>query len=63
MARGFTQVSGVDYREAHLYGSVVRLESFRSLISIAALFDHDLRQFDVSAAYRHRDIDGETYKA
>jgi hypothetical protein len=40
---------------------VVRLESFRILISIAALFDLDLRQFDVSAAYLHGDIDGEVY--
>jgi hypothetical protein len=39
----------------------VRLESFRILISIAALFDLDLRQFDVSAAYLHGDIDGEVY--
>jgi len=39
----------------------MRPESFRSLISIAALFDLDLRQFDVSAAYLHGDIDGEVY--
>jgi len=54
VARGFTQVPGVDHRDAHLYAPVVRLESFRALISITALFDHDLRQFDVSAAYLHR---------
>jgi len=63
VARGFTQVSGVDYREAHLYAPVVLLESFRALISIAALFDHDLRQFDVSAAYLHGGVDGEAYGA
>ena len=50
VARGFTQVSGVDYHEAHLYAPVVRLESFRTFISIAALFDLELRQSDVSAA-------------
>ena len=61
VARGFTQVSGVDYREAHLYAPVVRLEPFRVLISIAALFDHDPRQFHVSAAYIHGDTDGEAY--
>lgn len=61
VARGFTQVSGVDYHDAHLYAPVVRLESFRTLISIAALFDFDLRQFDVSVAYLHGDIDGEVY--
>ena len=61
VARGFTQVSGVDYREAHLCAQVVRLESFRVLISIATLFDHDLRQFHVSAAYLHGDTDGGAY--
>jgi hypothetical protein len=61
VARGFTQVPGIDYHESYLYVPVVRLESSRILISIAALFDLDLRQFDVSAAYLHGDIDGEVY--
>ena len=38
VARGFTQISGVDYNEAHLYAPVMRLESFRVLLSIAAWF-------------------------
>jgi len=58
VARGFTQVSRVDYNEAHLYAPVMRLESFRVITSIAALYDLSLRQFDVSAAYLHGDIDG-----
>jgi Reverse transcriptase (RNA-dependent DNA polymerase) len=61
VARGFTQIPGIDYNEAYLYAPVMRLESFRILISIAALFDLDLRQFDVSAAYLHGEIDGEVY--
>ena len=61
VAHGFTQVSGIDYHEARLYASVVRLEMFRVLISIAALFNHYLRQFDVSTAYLHGEIDGEIY--
>ena len=44
-----TQVSGVDYHDP----PVVRLESFRVLSSIAALFDCDLQQSDVSAVYLH----------
>ena len=55
---GFAQVSGIAYREAHLYAPVVRHESFRALISTAVLFD---RQFDVSASHPHRYIDGEAY--
>ena len=38
VARGFTQISGVDYNEVHLYAPVMRLESFRVLLSIAAWF-------------------------
>ena len=52
VARGFTQVPGVDYHESYLYAPVVRLESIRML---------NLRQFDVSAAYLHGEIDGEVY--
>jgi len=61
VARGFTQISGVDYNEAHLYAPVMRLESFRVLLTIAAWFDLDLRKFDVSAAYLHGEIDGDVY--
>ena len=53
VARGFTQISGVDYNEAHLYAPVMRLGSFRVLLSIALWIDLNLRQFDVSAAYLH----------
>ena len=61
VARGFTQVPGIDYSEAYLYAPVMRLETFRILLTIVALFDYDLRQFDVSAAYLHGKIDGEVY--
>ena len=61
VARGFSQVSGIDYHNTYLYAPVVRLESFRVLISIAALFDLEVHQFDVSTAYLHGDIDGEVY--
>jgi len=57
VARGSTQISGIDYHEAYLYAPVVRLESFRILISLAALFNLEIRQFDVSVVYLHGDID------
>jgi len=61
VARGFIQVSGIDYHDAYLYAPAVRLETFRMLITIAALFDFPLRQFDVSVTYLHGDIDEEIY--
>ena len=39
----------------------MRLKSLRVLLAIAAWFDLDLRQFDVSAAYLYGEIDGEIY--
>ena len=61
VARRFTQVSGIDYHQAGLYASVVRLETFRVLISTAALVNHDVRQFDISASYPHGVIGGDIY--
>lgn len=58
VARGLTQLPDVDDRESYLYVPVVRFESRCSLISIAALFDLDLRQFDVFATHLHGRIDG-----
>ena len=58
LARVITQVSGINYHEACLFALVVRLETLRVLISIAALFNHDHRQF---AAYLHGEIGGEIY--
>ena len=48
VARGFTQISGVDYNEARLYAPVIRLESFRVLLSITAWFVLDR----VNSTYR-----------
>jgi len=48
VAQCFTRVSGIDYHDAYLYAPVVRLETFRMLIAITALFDFPLRQFDAS---------------
>jgi Reverse transcriptase (RNA-dependent DNA polymerase) len=39
----------------------MRLESFRTLLTIAGWSDLDLRQFDVSAAYLHGEIDGKVH--
>jgi Reverse transcriptase (RNA-dependent DNA polymerase) len=61
VARDSTQVSSTDYNGAHLYAPVVRPEPFRALVTIAALFNYDIRQLDVSTAYLHVEIDGEFY--
>ena len=40
---------------------LMHLETLCVLISIAALFNHDLRQFDAPDAHLHREIDEEVY--
>ena len=61
VGRDFIQISGVDYHEAHPYAPIMRLESFRVLLSVASWFDLDLRQFDIPSVYLHAEIDGEAY--
>jgi hypothetical protein len=57
VARGFTQIPGVDYNET--FSPVVKHATIRLLIAFATLFDFDIDQMDVRAAYLHGDIDTE----
>ncbi len=49
VARGFTQVQGVDYFET--FSPTAKLSSLRTLLSIATRFDWDIKVFDYSAAF------------
>lgn len=49
MARGFTQRYGTDYIE--IYAPVVRYESVRVLLALAAIEDWEVQQFDVKTAF------------
>ena len=51
VAKGFAQRYGVDYDKTT--APTVRLESFRSILHIAASNDWDLRQFDIKTAFLH----------
>ena len=51
VAKGFAQKYGVDYDKTT--APTVRLESFRSILHIAASLDWDLRQFDIKTAFLH----------
>lgn len=43
------------------YSPVVRLESLRTLLAIAASEDLEMRQLDVKGAYLHGDLKEEVY--
>lgn len=58
-AQGFSQKAGVDYNE--VFSPVVRFESIRVLIAIAARENLQFIQFDVSTAYLNSDLRETTY--
>src|SRR6201996_2464397 len=55
-ARGFTQVPGLHFDPLQARASVVRFETLRVILSIAATNGSAMRQFDVTSAYLHRPL-------
>jgi reverse transcriptase-like protein len=59
VARGFSQVEGVDYEET--FASVARYTSIRAVISIAAEMGWQIHQMDVKTAFLNGIIEEEVY--
>lgn len=59
VARGFTQQSGVVYQET--FSPVVRLESVRVLLALAAQHKLFMVNFDIKTAYLHGRIEEDLY--
>lgn len=59
VAKGYTQVQGVDYYET--FSPTANLTSLRVLMQLAAQHNLKLHQMDVKAAYLHAPIDCEVY--
>ncbi|KAK4691687.1 hypothetical protein P7C70_g9295, partial [Phenoliferia sp. Uapishka_3] len=59
VARGDMQTPGVDYVDT--YAPTVRLASIRAIYALAAEWNLELRQFDVSSAYLHGILQEEVY--
>lgn len=59
VARGFTQRPGIDYTET--FAPVIRYESVRVLLSLAAKEDWDIVQFDIKTAFLNGDLEEEIY--
>lgn len=58
-AKGYRQIKGIDFQES--FAPVVRYDSLRVLMAIAALHDLELVQLDVATAFLNGDIDEEIY--
>ena len=59
MAKGFSQVQGVDYDEN--FSPVAMLMSVRIMLAIVAFFDYEIWQMDVKTAFLNGDIEEELY--
>ena len=59
VARGFSQRFGFDYEET--FSPVVRFDSVRVLLSVAAAQDMDTLQFDIKTAFLYGDLDETIY--
>lgn len=58
-ARGFSQRLGVDYKKT--FSPVVRYDSLRTLLAIAAEQDLEISQFDVKTAFLYGQLEEEVY--
>lgn len=59
VARGFTQVEGVDFHE--VFSPAVKHSSIRVLLALVAMEDLELHQLDVKTAFLHGDLEEEIY--
>jgi hypothetical protein len=59
VAQGFSQIPGQDYSET--FSPVMRLDSLRTLIALAAMLDLEISQMDIKGAYLNGTLKEEIY--
>lgn len=59
VVKGFTQEKGIDFNE--IFSPVVRMTTIRAVLGLVAIWDLELEQLDVKAAFLHGDVEEELY--
>jgi transposase InsO family protein len=59
VAKGYSQIPGIDYID--VFSPVVRLETIRALLALAAMEDWEITQLDVKGAYLNGHLKEEIY--
>lgn len=59
VAKGYTQTAGIDYTDT--FSPVVRYDSVRSVLAIAAITDMEMVQFDVKTAFLNGNLEETIY--
>ena len=59
VAKGFTQKKGINFTE--FFSPVSSKDSFRTIMTLVAYFDHELHQMDVKIFFINGDIDETIY--
>ena len=61
VVKGYSQIPGQDFNET--YAPVMRMESLRAILALAAAHDLDLGQMDIKGAYLNGNLKEEIYMA
>jgi hypothetical protein len=56
VAKGFSQVPGVDYNQDEVYAPVIKHDSLRTLLALTVKLDLFLQTLDVKTAFLHGDL-------
>ena len=59
VAKGYTQTYGVDYKET--FAPVTKSTTIRTMLALAALFEYEPTQADISTAYLHANMEEDIY--
>ena len=61
VAKGYSQVKGIDFNEYALYAPVVGYTSLRVILSLCAIFDLEMAQLDIKTAFLNGLVEEEIY--